>query len=554
MAQRFPIRIMFGEFSATQWYGEDGVDDQAFPHFLTGARVADNLVHTRKPCGVLGNITGWDEYIDLLAAGVDFKNADELMLFEDMAGVEYIQEWLRDGQFTTIPTNALTIESNISDWFKFTSRGMFPSPNPNIGDPSGHASWHFLTPENKPYDTLMKFAFVLKDPSSIKSDDANYTPSTWSAGSSGGRYWLNITNGDIVAQTLSVGDVIEQSGNTWHVYAMDASASPDRLYYDPTEGGTQSAVYINGVGAAPKVRRYRYDQSDPIYIAAGFDSTNKRETGGNPYEHTVTITNPNAFPVQAWVYGTYYTSIERQSTNRDLYRAWAFDDDYPTCYLWIDANSSVDFTLRLSAYSNSHQLAYYNYPTMEDIQPGFLIAEAKNDLPARMAFAFHHRHDWNSTTGYPKQMVLVVNMETHKYYKGIVRSLSNTFLAGFGKRTEDSLQVVIQVLEEGAIDDIMMEFPEAAYMDYGVVRDERGTPLAATKPVDASPVTELWITDQGILRYVSEDYYVYNVDTGVRGQVTNVNRTTGVITHTGSVSSGEDYEIQSKIMLMQQNT
>lgn len=554
MAQRFPVRIYFGQFSATQFYAETGIDDQAYPHFLNGARVGDLLVHKRKPCGVLGNITNWDEYIDLEQSGIDFVHADNLMVFEDMAGVEYVQEWLRDAQFETLPTNGLTIESHLQDWFKDTRRGMFPSPNPDISNPTVIPTWMFTTPENTPYDTRINFSVVLKDPTTVEETESVSLPSTWSAGTNGTEYWLNIDNGLIVTDTISVGDVIEQDGNSWHIYAMDSSTSPDRLYYDPTDGGTQGSATINDLGGDPEIIRNRYDQSDPVYFDAAYDSSNKRETGGNPFEHTLTIINPNSFPVQAWVYAAYYSHSNTKRTNRDLYRTWVYDDTYPQCYVWIDANSQTDISVRLSAFSGSHQLAYLTYPTMEDIQPGFLIAEARNDLAARLAYAFESRPAYDTVTGYPKQMLLIVNTETNKYYKAVIKALSNVFLSGFGKRTEDSAQIMVQVLEEGAIDDIMQEFPESASMGYGLVRDERGQYIGDTKPADASPVTELWITDQGILRYVSIDHYIYNETTGARSQVTNVNRTSGIITHDGSVTSGQVWRLEGRILLREQNT
>jgi hypothetical protein len=549
MAQSYPVRIYFGEFSAINFYAEPGADSQFFSNFLTGIRVGDLYTHYRRPCGPLGNIPGWDEYIDLDTAGIDFVTAENLSVFEDIAGVELLQQWLSSDEVKNVPTNVITIEANIADWFKYTHRSSRPSPNENIANPQIQVNWQYGEGENKPYDTYIEFAVAFKDTTTIEQEVSLGLSGTWSVGNSGGVYWLNIEENGISEYSISIGDVIEQNGARWHIYALDTSSNPNKLYYDPTEGGTQAAQYISGGGGNPKVFRIIYGQSDPVYCQAGVNSANPLLLSGHPYPHTLVIENPNNFPVQAWLYAAYQTRINKRILNQDFHRAWLFGETHPTCYVWIDANSSTTVTTRFLEYAGSNTLGYIKYPSMENSQTGIIIESAINDVSARLAYAFRRREEFNTSTGEMAQALLIINYETQTYYKGVLKGLSNTFLAGFGKRTEDSAQIIVQIIEEGIVDNLTWEFPESVHLGYGTIRDSSGRLVEFVKPEDGSSYNQLYITDSVILRALSEEYYVYNKTTNTRGEITEINTHTGVVTFSGSVIAGNTVCIQAKSSL-----
>lgn len=147
MAARKPIRIYFGMFHPLDWtHGaviDDQTDDRAFANFLTGKMIsASRAMHTRRPSGSEGFIPWYDEYLDLKQAAIEPTDANDLLLFKNIAGVESLLIWADQASYSNIPTNMYTIGTVANEFFYPTRRITKPYPTTDPVPP--RVEWRFF--------------------------------------------------------------------------------------------------------------------------------------------------------------------------------------------------------------------------------------------------------------------------------------------------------------------------------------------------------------------------------------------------------------------------
>lgn len=125
-----PLRIFFGHFLNAALYYAQVNGDQVFPDFLTGARLvgaADTKLHTRQPAGPLGDITTFDEYLDIQAARLDIATAETIKNYQNLSGVQSQMYWV-DTTLKYDPTNTLIFETDGIEFANPTRRLSLPYP------------------------------------------------------------------------------------------------------------------------------------------------------------------------------------------------------------------------------------------------------------------------------------------------------------------------------------------------------------------------------------------------------------------------------------------
>lgn len=361
------IRIFFGHLYSQfgTAYAVAGQDDTWFPDFLTGISVGGSgAIHTRIPPGNDGHITSWDEYLDLHSARVNAVRPEDMLLYKDLAGIEFMHNWSTSGQYAQLPTNSIAIEcETLMEWLKPTQRLTYPL----VDDP--------LKP--------------------------------------------------IIAPNANGDTVIPVVGNyPWPALA-DANSAIMRLYF--------RLARDMGGGV--------FEYSDPVIVDAPFN------TAAPAQFSAWNVANPNAFDA-------YLVSYRAKMISNNM--GGSTVEDFPKL--------NAGYLPPIGAYSqlipaNSGLQLQRLEHLFDDTRTTILDRPALNNAIARMNFDYEHRHRIDTVTGLPTQLMLVLNTEKYKYYKGVPLSISPFFTTGVGKRTEDGAIIQLQVVEEGVFTDATLLDP-----------------------------------------------------------------------------------------------
>lgn len=351
MAFERPLRIFFGWFirvggDADGYATTSAGMDLLYPWFLTGKIVSSDLrVHNRRPIlPADGDIQEWDEYLDLKYASCEIAKAGEIYKFRDTMGVEDVLVWQPNSNFAYLPGNALTLETELSEFLFPTKRLTFPDPT-TVTTPS--LRW-------------------VADPDEIVSGTVE----------SKHEIWIKTT-----------------------VAAVDSSST---------------SIRVNKYTGSNELRFWIKDA-----YGASIDVTMAR---ANLEEHGITgelIWSDFPKEVTGLIGYNLSTGVDPQITVTSKGDGW---------YEVIIA----DF------FSRS-----YSSGTVMDLP-------VYNNAIHRVAFDYERRHRINTSAEYSStQLWLVLDAETNKYYKCLVEAISPVFLMGVGKRTENSAQLVLRIMEEG---------------------------------------------------------------------------------------------------------
>lgn len=363
------LRIFFGKFnsdSATAYVVIPGAHhDTHFADFLNGVEVGgEGLVHTRVPQSTEGNCDYFDEYIDLHTAKVNPVRPEDVSLYKDMAGIEYVNQWITSSQYLLLPTNSVNIECEGLEW-------AYPTRRLSI-----------------PLETSILPLNVAPNPN---------------------------------------GEAVEPApGNYPWPQLGDANIGIMRLYF--------RAGKDDGMGG--------FTFSDPRIVDVPFDSVSPA-----PFA-AFQISNPNVFDAAIVVYrAQLITNTVGQRTV----------DDFPRL---IDGHDPDGGANSQTISANTGMTLYALADLFDDTLSDILDRPALNNARARMNLAYEGRHMLDEAdTGLPRQLMLILNTENYKYYKGIVLSLSPMFSTGMGKRTEDTAIFQMQVFEEGFFTEATLSDP-----------------------------------------------------------------------------------------------
>lgn len=141
-------------------------------------------------------------------------------------------------------------------------------------------------------------------------------------------------------------------------------------------------------------------------------------------------------------------------------RIWS---DYPravTGCIAYDLDIGIDPQITVTAQSGGwYKVVIADFFTRVYTAGAIPVLAAYNNAIHRVAFDYERRHRIDAAAPYSlTQTWLVLDAETNKYYKGILEAVSPAFLVGVSKRTEDTGQLIIRILEEGM-------FMPAAWVD-----------------------------------------------------------------------------------------
>lgn len=142
--------------------------------------------------------------------------------------------------------------------------------------------------------------------------------------------------------------------------------------------------------------------------------------------------------------------------------AWS---DFPrevtgyTAYNFATAGSDPDVTVTTLG-GGWYQIDIADFFSSSYSSGSIVEPPAQNPVLSRVAHDYSKRHRIYASAPFNyTQTWLVLNSETRHYYKGLLEAVSPVFLTGVGKRTEDTAQVVLRVLEEGAFIDAAWNNP-----------------------------------------------------------------------------------------------
>lgn len=359
------LRIFFGKFfSIGQPYVIAPFDDKEFADFSLGIDAGGGkYLHTRVPQNASGAVTGFDEYLDLYTGKINPVRPEDVTLYKDLAGIEYMQQWTTSSQFALVPTNSVSIESELLEWCKPTRRLSIPlvaDPMPPIISPNPNGS------------------HTLPAPGTIA--------------------WFNVD---------------------------DPNARVMRFYFR----------FARDLGGG------NFLYSDPTIVDAPYNST------AVPTDTAWAVANPNA--------DNLYLVAYRALLTRNYVGATVVSD-FP--YLITDWNpAGADSPLIIA--NSGYQYRKLNGLFNQAVTGTLLDRPALNDARARMNFDYERRARIDTGTGLPTQLMLILNTENYKYYKGIALSVSPFFSTGVGKRTEDAAIVQLQVFEEGRFTEATLTNP-----------------------------------------------------------------------------------------------
>lgn len=597
MAIKRPVRVFFGQFisDSTPYATADYADDTTYPQLLTGVLNAPNkLMHTRIPPDAGGNIETWDEYLDLHTVSIQPVKANDLITNEDASGVESDIQWKLSQSFSFLPTNRIVVEGDLLEWERKTRRLTLPDRTDvtppiieRIPDSHGNPSYPWAKFDSKaklqrvyatatipgPQRTIVPSSTATID--KIRYTGGTYTEGVWNfnnvfiIGSISGAPWTTLVNlhGGFIIKNLTkssspflletvcysaviVGtmDPLNITGtNEIHLEVKyrsnlfpagiannGANMYPVNMYgpyvswggHDPYNNGGMQGPYIfeegdsielftpNYFESAPSVLDYPVDKLSPIeYINVKFSNTNRFFAQLNLYRCDL-IKNPRGSYLEA--------DFPYQLTNVHDY-TYGFEQtllpnyDFPNHY---DGNVG-GWRIPLTTLNST-------------IAP----KSVQNDAMARLCFDYEKRH--RIADGVRTQTLLILNYDTHDYYKGYLTRISDSFIVGYSKRTDEKGLFELKVTEQGffielTVGDNSISDPTdpGAVFTPIIIPNSGGQPLITPGNPDTGSNT-VGIADDLSGYDLTTDNYIYDYTTQEISPITGLiaDTMTGVTTFT----------------------